>query len=304
MDLSLVVLAAGIGRRYGGFKQIDAVGPSGEFLVDYAIFDAIRAGFNKVIFVICRDIDDAFKSTVGARVEKHISTDYVFQELSLPPGSGTAEKPSGYSVPPGRKKPWGTGHAVLSCADAINGPFAVVNADDFYGRESFAILSRFLRETTEDDSLYCMVGFVLSNTLSEYGCVARGICSARKNSHLQKIVEHTKVEKIGDEIRCDGQVLSGDELVSMNMWGFKPSIFAHLEHEFCRFLDKYITDPAMEFYMPSVVDKLIVERKASVTVLETGSSWFGVTYAEDKAGVAKKVRDLIESGEYPRALWE
>lgn len=301
MNLTLIILAAGIGRRYGGFKQMAPVGPSGEFIIDYSVFDAIRAGFDKVVFLISCEIEDDFRSTIGARVEKHIATDYVFQELS--------DLPSGHSAPQDRKKPWGTGHAVLACAHAVDGPFAVINADDFYGRESYELLSGFLRETADDQSQYCMVGFILRNTISDYGSVARGICYADAEGKLTHIVERTKVGKTDTGGRFNvgkdsWECLTGDELVSMNMWGFKPSLFPFLRDEFHRFLEKYMRNYEMEFYMPSVVDKMVVEKKVSVRVLKTPSTWVGVTYPQDTVGVVAKIADLIKSNEYPANLWE
>lgn len=279
---------------------MEPVGPSGEFLIDYSVFDAARAGFNKVVFLICRDIEDDFKATIGARTERHIAVGYAFQEL--------ADLPAGYSVPPGRKKPWGTGHAVLACRNAVEGPFAVTNADDFYGRHSYKVLFDFLEQTADNQSLYSMVGFILRNTVSEYGYVARGICRTGDDGQLTNIVERTKIEKSGDEFRYavdenQWKPLSGDEVVSMNMWGFKPSVFGYLDSEFNRFLQKYISNPNLEFFVPSVIDKMIVEQKVTVTVLETPSSWFGVTYREDKPLAVVKVRELIKSGEYPENLW-
>lgn len=273
---------------------MDSVGPSGEFIVDYSIFDAIRAGFDRVVFVIRHEIEEAFRSTIGARTEKLVSTEYVFQELS--------DMPAEYSVPLDRKKPWGTGHAVLTCRDMVDGPFAVVNADDFYGRESYTVLARFLKETSHNQSQYCMVGFVLRNTLSEHGSVARGICNVGQDDYLESVVERTKIEKNGNQVLCEEQPLSGDEFVSMNMWGFKPSIFGYIQNEFRRFLDMSGNDPGAEFFVPDVVNKLITERKVSVKVLETTSSWFGITNMEDKVGVTEKVRDLIETGAYPDKL--
>jgi len=301
MGNSLVILAAGIGSRYGGLKQMDSVGPSGELIMDYSVFDAIRAGFNRVVFVISRDIEDPFKSTIGARMEKHVSTAYVFQELS--------DLPAGYSLPAVRKKPWGTAHAVLTCAGAVDGPLAVINADDFYGRESYSILSDFLERTSNDDTRYCMVGFVLRNTLSDHGSVARGICEVGTDRCLRSVVERTDIERTGTEIHCVGsdnrkQFLTGDELVSLNMWGFKPSVFEYLRDEFRRFLDASMNEPGAEFFVPTVVNKLIAEEKVSVDLLRTRDSWFGSTYRKDKAGVVARIGDLVKSGAYPRALWD
>jgi UTP-glucose-1-phosphate uridylyltransferase len=274
---------------------MDPVGPSGEFILDYSVYDAVRAGFDRVVFVIRRDIEKDFRTVIGGRIERHVPCEYVLQELSgLPPG---------WRVPEGRRKPWGTGHAVLTCAGAVDGPFAVINADDFYGRTSYQVLADFLRDTASDESAYGMVGFVLRNTLSDHGSVARGICRSGPDGMLEAITECTKIEKAGDGIRCDDQPLTGDEWASMNIWGFKPSIFAHLETEFAGFLARCGEDPKAEFFMPDVVGTLIAQRQATVRVLETDSTWFGATYTEDKATVVANIRALVDAGDYPVALW-
>jgi UTP-glucose-1-phosphate uridylyltransferase len=296
VNLSLVILAAGIGSRYGGLKQMDTVGPSGEFILDYSVFDALRAGFNKVVFVVRRDIAEDFKTSIGARVNRHVHTHYVFQELS--------DIPAGYTVPSERNKPWGTGHAILCCKGEVREPFAVVNADDFYGRDSYRALSHFLARTAGDAAQYAMVGFLLRNTLSEHGSVARGVCSTGSDGCLEGVVERTKIEKDGDRIRCDEQNLTGDELVSMNMWGFKPSVFHHLEQAFRRFLDASAANPKAEFFIPTVVNELIEEKKAAVKVLETHSAWFGATYPEDRATVVERIKALVDRGRYPASLWD
>lgn len=280
---------------------MDPVGPSGEFIVDYSVYDAVRAGFDKVVFVICRDIEDEFKSTIGKRVAARVVTDYVFQDL-LP-------LPRGFSVPAERRKPWGTGHAVLICAQAVDGPFAVINADDFYGRESYRALAGFLKETAADNSRCCMVGFILRNTLSEHGAVARGVCGAGPDGCLKSIVERTKIEKAGDAVRYalnDGQwrSLTGQELVSMNMWGFKPAIFGLLENEFAHFLATSGKDNAAEFFISEVVGRFVANGVVSVKILGTQSSWFGVTHPEDKAEAVARIQDLIKRGEYRKNLWE
>jgi len=292
---TLVVLAAGIGRRYGGLKQMDPVGPSGESIVDYTVYDAIRAGFEKVVFVIRRDIEEAFRATVGARVEARVSVEYVCQELDM--------LPNGCSVPAAREKPWGTGHAILVCREAVSGPFAALNADDFYGRESYDALAPFLRETSADPTLYSMVGFLLQNTLSEHGTVARGICNTGPDGCLAGVVERTKIERRGDRIVCDGVELSGRDIASMNIWGLKPSIFDHLDREFRTFLAVSGDDPRAEFFMPTVVNKVISAGYAKVQVLETGSPWFGVTYPEDKGKVTAAIGEMIRRGDYPDPLW-
>ena len=294
---ALLVLAAGIGSRYGGLKQIDPVGPSGETIIDYSIYDALRAGFGKLVFVIRRDIEAAFKETIGARFEQRIPVAYAFQELDkLPPG---------FSPPPNRKKPWGTGQAILMGAELVDEPFAVINADDFYGMNSFQLLARHLTSGTRD---YAMVGFVLRNTLSEFGSVARGLCQTGVDNCLKTVTELTKIEPAGTGARYTDaagvvHALAGDELVSMNMWGFTPSLFAHLRREFTAFLETHRGDEKTEFYIPSAVNTLIQTGQERLQVLRTPDAWFGVTYREDRPRVIASVRQLIERGEYPEKLW-
>jgi len=301
MSLNLVVLAAGIGSRYGGLKQMDPMGPAGEFIIDYSVFDAIRAGFDEVTFVISRPVEKDFKAVIAARLEHRIRTQYVLQEL-------TTEMPAGFRVPHDRTKPWGTGHAVLVCRHAVRTPFAVINADDFYGRESFARLAGFLNRRSIDETRYSMVGFVLHNTVSEHGHVARGICDVDSKGFLRNVVERTRIEKTPTGARFatgddSWQALTGNELVSMNMWGFTPSIFGFLADEFPRFLASAANQPKAEFFMPALVDTLIRQGKATTEVLETPDSWFGVTYTEDKPVVVRKIRSLVEAGVYPSKLW-
>ncbi len=305
---ALLVLAAGIGSRYGGLKQIDPIGPGGETIIDYSVYDALRAGFDRLVFVIRRDIETTFRDIIGRRFEKRIAVEYVFQELTgLPPG---------FSVPPGRTKPWGTGHAVLTGASAVHGPFAAINADDFYGRASFEVLARHLAGTgtavTSTGADYAMVGFILRNTLSEFGSVARGLCRLTPDDHLQSVVELTKIEKVttpsglaAQNTEADGQVqpLTGEEIVSMNMWGFTPSIFAHLEREFVAFLEAQGTNPKAEFFIPTVVNTLIDRGQVRLRVLRSPDSWFGVTYREDRPRVVESIRHLIQRGDYPEKLW-
>lgn len=295
MQKSLVVLAAGIGRRYGGLKQMEPVGPSGEFIIDYSVFDAVRAGFEKVVFVIRRDIEAAFRETLGSRLEPHVSVSYVFQELS--------DLPAGFSLPPQREKPWGTAHALLACAQSVDGPFAVINADDFYGRESYAMLARFLDDTAEDSARYAMVGFRLLHTLSDHGHVARGICTVDAEGDLDTIVERTRIVKKTDGAWCEEQALTGDELVSMNLWGFKPSVFGALSMQFAEFLQAHGGDPNAEFFIPSVVNTLMGDGRVTVRVLTTGSRWFGVTYKPERAVVEAAIGRMVAAGEYPVNLW-
>ncbi len=297
----LIVMAAGIGSRYGGLKQIDPVGPSSEIVLDYSIYDAIKAGFSKVVFVIRKDIEDAFRSTVGKNIEPRIETQYVFQELT--------NIPSGFDVPCDRTKPWGTGHAVLCANESITAPFAVINADDFYGVESFRVLNQYLTQAADTDLYdYCMVGFQLKNTLSDHGHVARGVCTADTNSKLQEITERTKIIKSDDEVQYtendkDWIPLPPDSTVSMNMWGFTPSFMNELSNRFPRFLEENISIPKSEFFIPSVVNDLLRENKASVTILPTREKWFGVTYREDRPAVKNAIQNLVTSGVYPDNLW-
>jgi Nucleotidyl transferase len=294
---TLLVLAAGMGSRYGGLKQIDPVGPSGETIIDYSIYDALRAGFGKLVFVIRKDIEEAFRETVGARFEKRVVVDYVFQ--------GLEDIPEGFSVPAGRTKPWGTTQAILLAADAIHEPFAAINADDFYGAQSYRELAGHLTSGAQD---YAMVGFILRNTLSDFGSVARGVCRVTSDDMLQDIVELTKIERDGNGAKntdADGNVtkLSGDEPVSMNMWAFTPQVFEQLRVRFEQFLQRSGTDLKAECYIPMTVGELVHDGEARVKVLRTNDSWFGVTYREDRPRVVDSVRALIAKGEYPEKLW-
>jgi dTDP-glucose pyrophosphorylase len=297
MKPTLLVLAAGMGSRYGGLKQIDPVGPHGETIIDYSIYDAIRAGFGKLVFVIRKDIEQSFREVVGNRFEKRIAVDYVFQELT--------KLPEGFTVPPGRTKPWGTSHAVLMAKDTVREPFAAINADDFYGAESYRLLAGHLQSGTPD---YCMVGFILRNTLSEFGSVARGICRVNAENDLTSVVEMTTIVRDGGAAKntaADGTVtpLTGEEAVSMNMWGFNPALFPQIEQKFRTFLETSGKAEKSECYIPSTVNDLVREGAAKVKVLRTPSAWFGVTYREDRPQVVSSIRALIERGEYPEKLW-
>lgn len=299
MQPTLVVMAAGIGSRYGGLKQIDPVGPSGEIVIDYSIYDAIRAGFGRVVFIIRREIEAAFRAISDAHFAGRIPCDYVFQELDrLPPG---------FSVPPDRKKPWGTGHALLCCRDAVREPFAAINADDFYGRQSFVALANYLRGVRPDSTDYALVGFTLRNTLSEHGSVARGICEVNADGWLTSIAERLKIEKVGSAARyeADGawHPLTGDEPVSMNMWAFTPRLFESLDAGFRRFLPGALTQPKAEFLIPTHIGDEVAAGRARVRVLSTSEHWLGVTYPEDKPAVAAGIRERIALGEYPENLW-
>jgi len=294
---TLLVLAAGMGSRYGGLKQIDPVGPADETIIDYSIYDAMRVGFGKLVFVIRKDIEQQFKEIVGARFEKRIAVEYVFQELDkLPPGC---------SLPAGRTKPWGTTHAILMAADTIGEPFAAINADDFYGAEAYRLLAQHLTSGTTD---YAMVGFILRNTLSKFGSVARGVCRVDENNHLKSVVEMMKIEPDGDGAKntdAAGQItkLTGEEAVSMNFWGFTPELFPQLKTQFEAFLKKSGNELKSECYIPSTVNDLVVVGQAKVKVLRTNDFWFGVTYREDRPQVVESIRQLIAQGKYPEKLW-
>jgi UTP-glucose-1-phosphate uridylyltransferase len=297
MKPTLLVLAAGMGSRYGGLKQIDPVGPAGETIIDYSIYDALRAGFGKLVFVIRKDIEAPFKEIIGARFANRIPVEYAYQELD--------KLPAGFSVPAGRTKPWGTTQAILMAEDVIKEPFAAINADDFYGADSFQVLAKQLQSGTAD---YSMVGFVLRNTLSEFGSVARGVCQVDANNYLKSIVELTKIEKDGNaakSISPDGSVspLTGEEPVSMNMWGFNPDIFPRLRHEFTEFLKQHGQAEKSECYIPMVVGDLVRTGQSRCRVLRSNASWFGVTYREDRPRVVASIRELITQGLYPEKLW-
>lgn len=296
-NITLLVLAAGMGSRYGGLKQIDPIGPSGETLMDYSIYDARRAGFNKVVFVIRKDIEEPFRQAIGSRYERRIAVDYAFQELGkLPPG---------FDVPAGRTKPWGTTHAILMTTHVIHEPFAVVNADDFYGEGGYRALAHQLQAGTAG---YAMVGYTLRETLSDFGSVARGVCRMDESGYLKQIVELKSVVRNGPHAKNtdpeQGEMdLTGDELVSMNMWGFTPQIFPQLQDRFRCFLEQQANDPKAECYIPTTVNELIAKDEARVRVLRSGDSWFGVTYREDRPKAVESIRHLVEADYYPRNLW-
>lgn len=298
MKPTLVVMAAGMGSRYGGLKQIDPIGPNGEIVIDYSVFDALRAGFGKVVFVIRRDIEQAFKEAVEPHFKGRVKIDYAFQSLDA--------LPAGFRVPPGREKPWGTGQAILACRDAVREPFAVINADDFYGRASYEALARTLAARGPAARDYLLVGFGLANTLSEHGAVSRGVCEV-KDGRLVRVTERTKIERRGGVIMADvdGRMveLAGDTVVSMNMWGFTPALFPQLEAAFVRFLKEQGAQLKSEFFIPSVVDDLIQQRAAAVDVVPTAARWLGMTYTEDKPLVRDGIRALIACGEYPSRVW-
>ena len=302
-DPTLLVLAAGIGSRYGGLKQADPVGPNGELIIHYSVYDALRAGFGKVVFLIRRDIEEAFRERVGRDVERQVDVTYAFQELgNLPPG---------FAIPEGRVKPWGTGHAVLCCRDAVTTNFAAINADDFYGAESYRVLAGYLKsaQDTAGTHQYSMVGYVLSNTLSEHGHVARGVCQVGPDGYLQAIKERLHIEPFADGVKFqeeDGSwtPVSAESVVSMNMWGFTPSFFDELAAHFPRFLAQSAANPLKaEFLLPDIVGELVQEGHTRVKVLPTPERWFGVTYQADRPRVQVAVRELIAQGKYPSRLW-
>ena len=302
MKLTLLVLAAGMGSRYGGLKQLDEVGPSGETVMDYSVFDAMRAGFDRVVFVIRKDIEEAFRAAIGSRYADRIEVAYAFQDMN--------DLPAGFRVPEGRTKPWGTGQAVYAARKLLDGPFAVINADDFYGADSYRKLAGYLKSAPEDGKIRgCIASFVLSNTLSENGSVSRGICSADAAGNLSKVVENTKI------FRRDGKVISvqgdgaeleftGEELVSMNSWGFMPELVGELERLFTGFLEEHGTELKSEFYLPFAVDTLIREGRAEIKMLKSEDSWFGITYREDKPFVQAALRKLVAEGAYPEKLFK
>ena len=294
---TLLVMAAGMGSRFGGLKQIEPVGPSGETIIDYSIYDALRAGFGKLVFIIRKDIEQAFKESVGARFEKVAPVEYVMQELD--------KLPAGYSVPAGRTKPWGTTHAILMAAGVVKEPFAAINADDFYGAEGYRVLADHLTSGTPD---YGMVGFVLRNTLSEFGSVARGVCQVDGGRYLTDVVEMLQIEREGEAAKntaADGTVtpLPGTEPVSMNMWAFNPGIFDQLKTKFDEFLKTRGTELKAECLIPSTVNELVKAGQAKVKVLSSNDPWFGVTYREDHPSVVANIRALVAQGKYPEKLW-
>ncbi len=297
MKPTLVVLAAGMGSRYGGLKQVDPVGPSGEAILDYSVFDAVRAGFGKVVFVIRRDFEAEFKEKVGSKYEGLVPVDYCYQDIS--------DLPAPYIVPEGRAKPWGTAHATRAARTVVKEPFAVINADDFYGRDAFAKLAAFLADAKPLS--FAMVGYKLELTLSENGSVARGICAVDGEGLLMGVTEMTKLVKAGDvaenrEDEANPVKVPLDARVSMNLWGFTPELFDELEHRFPAWLAENGAKEKSEWYIPFVVDELIHEGKATCRVLPTDSNWFGVTYREDKPFVMGEIKKLVDAGEYPPSL--
>ncbi|MBP9996267.1 MAG: nucleotidyltransferase [Lachnospiraceae bacterium] len=300
----LVIMAAGMGSRYGGLKQIDPVDEQGNIIIDFSIYDAVKAGFKTIVFIIKHQIEEEFKRSIGDRIGKYVNVKYVYQELD--------KLPQGYSVPEGRVKPFGTGHAILCAKDTIDGPFAVINADDYYGRHAFETIYNFLTNSEDDDKYrYAMVGYKLHNTLTENGHVARGVCEVDDNGNLVSITERTRIEKHGEDAEYttdDGATwkkLDKETLVSMNMWGFSNSLMGELENRFVDFLNNELpknTEKA-EYFLPFVVDDLLKENKATAKVLPTPDVWHGVTYKEDKPQVMAAIKELKEQGMYPDVLW-
>jgi len=297
---ALLVLAAGLGSRYGGIKQMDPVGPDGEFVLDYSVYDAWMSGFDHVVFVIRPELEGPLREHFGAKLSGRLKTTYVYQDL--------ADLPTGFTLPHERRKPWGTGHAIWSARQAIKQPFGVINADDFYGRNAYGVLADFLRSQCCDETTYCMVGYRLANTLSEHGTVARGICTRSPDGFLLDVVERTDIEKFGNGARCrvedsNWQLLTGNESVSLNLWGFTPTLFASLEDLFGEFLQSQIDEYKAEFFIPTVVDTLIKRKLCRTALLSTDERWFGMTYKEDRALVVGNIARLINEGVYPEHLW-
>lgn len=297
----LFLLAAGMGSRYGGLKQLDGLGPNGETIMDYSIYDAINAGFGKLVFVIRKDFEDDFREKIISKYDKHIECEIVFQSLD--------KLPEGFKCPEERTKPWGTNHALMMGADVIKEPFAVINCDDFYGRNSFEVMAEYLSNLSEGtENRYSMVGFSIGNTLSESGTVSRGICQTDADNNLVSIVERTKIQRMDGSVKYldenESWVAIDDSTpVSMNFWGFTPDYFKYSNEYFIKFLTENIDNIKSEFFIPLLIDYLIKESKASVKVLGTNSVWFGVTYPEDRQSVVDKINKLIESGEYPQKLF-
>ncbi len=301
----LVIMAAGMGSRYGGLKQIDSVDGEGHIIMDFSMYDARKAGFEKVVFIIKKENEADFKEAVGDRISKYMEVDYVFQEVG--------NIPEGYAVPEGRTKPWGTGHAILSCIQAVDGPFAVINADDYYGSEAFKLIYDYLASHKDDEKYrYTMVGYKLGNTVTDNGHVARGICDMNAQGELVAIHERTRIEKRGGGIAYtedDGATwvpVPEETIVSMNMWGFSNSILKELEDRFPAFLDRGLKEnpKKCEYFLPAVVSELVEEDKATVAVLASADKWYGMTYKEDKPVVAAAIQEMKDRGLYPENLWE
>lgn len=301
----LIIMAAGMGSRYGGLKQIDPVDEEGHIIMDFSIYDAVKAGFEKVIFIIKKENEQDFREKIGNRMEERIEVEYVYQDIE--------NLPDGFAVPEGRVKPWGTAHAVLSCLPVVDSPFAVINADDYYGQQAFQMIYDFLSSHEDTDKFqYTMVGYLLKNTLTENGHVARGVCETDDNGKLTEITERVRIEKHEDgtayteDNGATWTFLPDETVVSMNMWGFTESMMPEIRDRFADFLTKNLTKNPLkcEYFLPFVVDELIQEGKAEVTVLKSKDRWYGVTYKEDKPTVVKAIQSLKDQGLYPQKLWE
>ncbi|MBQ7210244.1 MAG: nucleotidyltransferase [Paludibacteraceae bacterium] len=301
MKPALLVLAAGMGSRYGGLKQLDGLGPNGETIMDYSVFDALRAGFGKIVFVIRQDFADDFKRIVLSKYSDKITCEVCFQSLDR-------QLPEGFAIPADRKKPWGTNHALLMAKNLIDTPFAVINADDFYGKESFELIAKHLTNPNLKPGEYCMAGYRVGNTLSENGSVSRGVCATDEAGLLTNVVERTQIEDVGGHIVYKDEngndvVIDANTPVSMNMWGFTPEYFEHSQKGFNEFISQHGTELKSEFYIPTMVNQLIQEGKASCKVIDTPSKWFGVTYSDDRPCVVFKIAELIRNGVYPQKLF-
>ena len=309
MNPTLIILAAGIGSRFGGLKQVEPLGPNGEFIIDYSIYDAINAGFGKVVIVIKKDMESRFEELFSSRFRNSVETEFVFQDLdNLVPSVGSQNS---------RKKPWGTGHAILACRNSIKEPFCVINADDFYGASSYKTLYSYLKKIWLDNhcksgtngKISCgLVGYELKNTLSRHGSVARGICDVDSEGYLSRLVERTKITMKDSAVVFQSSEnswspLRGDELVSVNLWGFVPEIFNHLSRQFETFLSKHSADENSEFFITTAIDELISEAQAKVSVLTSTEKWFGVTHSKDKSTVKEQILERIKAGDYPEKLW-
>ena len=300
MKPTLFILAAGMGSRYGGLKQLDGLGPNGETIMDYSVFDAMRAGFGKVVFVIRKDFEDDFRRVVLSKYADHVPCEVCFQ--------GIDNLPEGFTRNPERTKPWGTNHAILMAKDLIHEPFMVINADDFYGKESFEVMAKFLLDVNGEQGRYCMAGYRVGNTLSEHGTVSRGVCATDKMGFLTDVVERTAIESKNGHILFPDE--NGNEVeipfdtpVSMNMWGFTPEYFEYTEAAFKAFLTEHGQELKTEFYIPTLVNDLIKAGKATCQVLDTPAKWFGVTYADDRQMVVDKIQALVDAGVYPNKLF-
>ena len=293
--MTLVILAAGMGSRYGGLKQIDPITPKGEFIIDFSVYDAIVSGFDKIVFVIKEENLDLFRESVGKRFEDKVKVEYVFQKLD--------DIPAGFKVPEGREKPWGTGQALLAARDAVNEPFAVINADDFYGRSAYKLLASHFEGTERRNGEYCMVGYVLENTLTENGTVSRGICKVGSDEMLISVEEMTAINREGDVAACNGAELALDSIASMNCWGFTPDIFGALQKGFAEFLaEKHENELKCEYYLPFAVCDMLSKGECSVRVYRSRDAWYGVTYKEDKPFVTSSIQALKDKGVYPESV--